>query len=101
MKKACGILNCQMSIKFLLRSLNGAIPQTQAFFVNNREYLIERFLCILEKPEEHEFGFYDIDVILSQIEDRLTDNEDLIGVEVLPIAQLFTGDYLCLNLKKA
>lgn len=71
------------------------------FFANNSEYLIERFLCILENSEEHEFGFYDIDVVLTQIEDKLTDNEDIIGVEALPIAQLFSGDYLCLNFKES
>lgn len=71
------------------------------FFANNSEYLIERFLCILEESEEHEFGSSDIDVVLTQIEDRLADNEDLIGVEVLPIAQLFSGDYLCLIFKES
>lgn len=87
--------------KIFIKEFNGCIPQTQTFFVNDREYLIERFLCILEKSEEHDLGSYDIDVILTQIEDRLTDNEDLIGAEVLPIAQLFSGDYLCLNFKEA
>lgn len=83
-----------------IKEFNGCIPQTQTVFLQNREYVIERFLCILEESEGHEFGSYDIDVVLTQIEDRLTDNEDLIGVEVLPIAQLFSGDYLCLNFKK-
>lgn len=87
--------------KIFIMKYNGCIPQTQTFFVNNKEYLIEKFLCILEKSEEHRFGSYDIDVVLTQIEDRLTDNEDLIGVEVLPIVQLFSGDYLCLNFKKS
>lgn len=30
-----------------------------------------------------------------------TDNEDLIGVEVLPIAELFAGDYVCLDYRKS
>ena len=37
----------------------------------------------------------------SQIGERLTDNEDLIGVEVLPIAELFAGDYVCLDYRKS
>lgn len=86
--------------KTFIKEFNGCIPQTQIVFFQNREYFIERFLCILEKSEGHEYSSYDIDVVLTQIEDRLTDNEDLIGVEVLPIAQLFSGDYLCLNFKK-
>ncbi len=43
--------------------------------------MIVSFLCILENAEHSEFGFYDIDVVLSQIEERLTDNEDLVGCE--------------------
>ena len=32
--------------------------------------------------------------------ERLTSNEDLIGCELLPIAELFAGDYLCLDFTK-
>lgn len=42
---------------------------------------------------------YDIDVTLTQLEDRLTDNEDLIGVDILPIAALFAGDFVCLDFR--
>ena len=76
---------------------NGGIPEKRSFLCNNHEYVIDRFLCILEKTENNVYGSYDIDVVLTQIEDRLTDNEDLIGCELLPIAQLFAGDYLCIN----
>lgn len=40
---------------------------------------------------------YDIDVTLTQIEDRLTDIEDLIGIDILPVAFLFAGDFVCLD----
>ena len=59
--------------------------------------MIVSFLCVLQDTEHHENGYLDIDVVLSQIEDRLTSNEDLIGCELLPIAELFAGDYLCLD----
>lgn len=36
-------------------------------------------------------------MIETQIGERLTDNEDLIGAEVIPIAFLFAGDYVCLD----
>ncbi|WP_088816076.1 MULTISPECIES: SMI1/KNR4 family protein [Listeria] len=78
---------------------NGAVPITNVFTVSSHEYVIERFLCILKDSENNKLGMYDIDVVLSQIEDRLTDNEDLVGVELLPIASLFGGDFLCLSFK--
>ena len=79
---------------------NGAIPVNRSFVCRNHEYAIDRFLCILNETEKSKYSSYDIDVVLTQIEERLTDNEDLIGCELLPIAQLFTGDYLCLNFKE-
>jgi len=85
--------------QFLLHT-NGGVPQKREFRNNSRGYMIMSFLCILEDTEHSNFGFYDIDVVLSQIEERLTDNEDLIGVEVLPIAELFAGDYLCLDYRE-
>ncbi|MBD5471838.1 MAG: SMI1/KNR4 family protein [Lachnospiraceae bacterium] len=85
--------------QFLLRT-NGGVPQKREFNFNNHKYMIVSFLCILENAEHSEFGFYDIDVVLSQIEERLTDNEDLVGCELLPIAELFAGDYICLDFKE-
>lgn len=82
-----------------LKKYNGGIPEQKSFTVNNRSYAIERFLCVLEDTNSNDFGVYDIDVTLTRIEDRLTDNEDLIGVELLPVATLFSGDYLCLDFK--
>ena len=51
------------------------------------------FLCILKNVQETQEGWYDISVVESQIGERLTDNEDLIVIEVLPIAELFAGDF--------
>lgn len=82
--------------EFLLDT-NGGTPYKKEFRINNRKYMIVSFLCVLQDTEHHENGYYDIDVVLSQIEDRLTSNEDLIGCELLPIAELFAGDYLCLD----
>lgn len=63
-------------------------------------YAVTRFLCILKSFEESQYGDYDISVAESEIGERLTDNEDLIGVEVLPIAELFAGDYACLDFRE-
>lgn len=79
---------------------NGGIPNEKSFTYNKHEYTIKRFLYILKNIQESPYGWYDISVVESQIGERLTDNEDLIGVEVLPIAELLTGDYVCLDYRK-
>ncbi len=84
--------------EFLLEH-NGGIPIKREFEYNKRMYMIMEFLCVLENTDNIADGYKDIDVVLSQIEDRLTDNEDLIGCEILPIAELFAGDYLCLDFR--
>ena len=82
--------------EFILK-YNGVIPNERTFECNKRHYVITRFLCIIKNIQEESNGWYDISVVESQIGERLTDNEDLIGIEVLPIAELFAGDYLCLD----
>lgn len=86
--------------KEFLKVNNGAIPQANTFNHGGIEYLIERFLCLLESPESDEtYGWYDLEVVLSQIDTRLTDNEDLVGAEVIPFAALFSGDFVCLDFR--
>lgn len=93
-------LSLPKDYKDFILKYNGSIPDTKSFTCNNRSYAISRFLCILENTKEDKYGWYDIGVVESQVGERLTDKEDLIGVEVLPIAELFAGDYLCLDFRK-
>lgn len=86
-----------MDYKDFIMNYNGGIPNEKTFECNKHIYAITRFLCILKNVHETQNGWYDIGVVESQIGERLTDNEDLIGVEVLPIAELFAGDYVCLD----
>ena len=87
--------------KEFLKVNNGAIPQTRTFNQGSREYLIERFLCLLESPESDEtYGWYDLEVVLSQIDTRLTDDENLVGANVIPFAALFAGDFVCLDFRE-
>ena len=86
--------------KEFIVNCNGGIPNENSFECNQRGYAITRFLCILENFSDSQKGWYDISVVESQIGERLTDNEDLIGVEVLPIAELFAGDYVCLDFRE-
>ncbi|EJR81960.1 MULTISPECIES: SMI1/KNR4 family protein [Bacillus] len=83
-----------------IKVYNGAEVEEATFVCDNRSYAIERFLCMLDDIENNPKGIYDIDVVFSQIEERLTDNEDLLGAEVLPIASIFAGDFVCLDFRE-
>lgn len=90
-----------MEYKDFLRNFNGGKPITNILKVNEREYVIERFLCLLDKPKEHEaYGWYDLTSVLTQLDCRLIDDEDLVGMNVIPIAALFAGDFICLDYRK-
>ncbi len=86
--------------KDFISKFNGGIPNEKEFVYNTKTYVITRFLCIIKDVQNDQNGWYDIGVVESQIGERLTDNEDLIGIEVLPIAELFGGDYICLDFRK-
>ena len=59
--------------------------------------MIERFLCVLENSKDNPLGVYDIDVVMSQLDERLFVHEDILGFELIPILALFGGDFVCLN----
>ena len=83
--------------KEFIKNENGLIPSKRYFHFGNNEKVIDRFLAILaisgEKPEE----VYDIGVVSTQLEGRIVFDEDYVGMQLIPIAALFGGDFLCLN----
>lgn len=81
---------------FIMRK-NGFRPSKNLFSLTNRSFLIERFLCVLENTKDNPLGMYDIDVVMSQLDERLFVHEDILGFELIPIAALFGGDFVCLN----
>lgn len=82
-----------------IQNYNAGVPLTNEFEFNNHLYAVERFLGFVNDYKTSVFGDYDVAVILSQIDTRLTDNPDLVGDEVIPIAMLFAGDYVCLDFR--
>ncbi|MGO4531475.1 SMI1/KNR4 family protein [Paenibacillus sp. 2TAF8] len=87
--------------RIFIKENNGVVPITNVFSFNQHKYLIEKFLCVLDDSESDPInGWYDIEVIITQIEDRLTDNKDLVGMNVVPIAALFSGDFICLDFRE-
>ena len=81
---------------FIMRK-NGFRPSKNLFSLKNRSFLIERFLCVLENTKDNPLGIYDIDVVMSQLDERLFVHEDILGFELVPISALFGGDFVCLN----
>ena len=83
--------------KEFIKKENGVIPSKRYFHFENNEKVIDRFLAILaisgEKTEED----YDIGVVSTQLEGRIVFDEDSVGMQLIPIAALFGGDFLCLN----
>lgn len=94
--------NVQYPLSFIrfLKQYNGAVPIDNKFIVDDYEYIIERFLCIMDNPDEDPVGNYDISIVLTQLDERLTDNGDLVGDELIPIAALFAGNFVCLDYRK-
>ena len=84
-----------------LMTINGGKIENASFSYGGHDYEIDRFLSVLSDYETNRFGHYDISVVLTQLDARLTDNEDLIGVEKLPIAVLFAGDFVCMDFKES
>lgn len=86
------------SYREFLKENGGAIPETRTFHGEEDKYFIERFLSIFEKPRELPmFSNLDISVVLTTLDCRLISDEDLVGVELLPIAEVYSGNYLCLD----
>ncbi len=85
--------------KTLIRLNNGGRPEKNILLALENEFVIERFLSFIEYPNESEYGDYDISVVLTQLDDRLSDNLDLLGNELIPIASMFGGNFVCINYK--
>ena len=83
--------------KEFIKKENGGIPSKRYFHFEHNEKVIDRFLAILaisgEKTEED----YDIGVVSTQLEGRIVFDEDNVGMQLIPIAALFGGDFVCLN----
>ncbi|MCM1186981.1 MAG: SMI1/KNR4 family protein [Lachnoclostridium sp.] len=82
-----------------IEEYNAGQPAANTFRANKTDYTIDRFLGFISDYQNSPLGKYDIAVVMAPIETYLTDNPDLVGAELVPIAVLSTGDYVCLNFK--
>lgn len=96
LEKAWGVKLPEEFRKSLMED-NGGIPEKRNFQCGKRTRMIERFLCIKEKNTDEDYACYDINVVLTQVEERIISDPDLVGYEIIPIAALFAGDLLCFD----
>lgn len=83
--------------KEFIKKENGIIPSKRYFHFGNNEKVIDRFLAILAISGEKAEEAYDIEVVSTQLEGRIVFDEDNVGMQLIPIAALYGGDFLCLN----
>jgi hypothetical protein len=70
---------------------HGGTPKKRLFRTSTGiEYVIERFLNFVDHKREPVLGWYNVNVVWTQIEARLNDY-------LVPFAALFGGDYLCFD----
>ncbi|MCF8890755.1 SMI1/KNR4 family protein [Priestia megaterium] len=86
--------------KEFLKQYNGCtVINSTPLTIINKRCQIERFLGIIKNFSDHPYGVYDIGCCETSLveQGRNVYDEDLIGSELIPIAKLARGDYLCLN----
>ncbi|MED4050705.1 SMI1/KNR4 family protein [Priestia megaterium] len=86
--------------KEFLKHYNGCtVTDSTSLTIINKRCEIERFLGIIKNFSEHPYGVYDIGCCETSLgeQGRNFYDEDFIGSELIPIAKLAWGDYLCLN----
>lgn len=79
---------------------NGAVPLTTRFDVAGLERMVERFLPVIQDAEDHPLGWLELEVVASQLDSRLTDDEDGENINLIPIAALFAGNFVVLDYRK-
>jgi hypothetical protein len=84
----------------MLQNANGAKLKNPILQTKKREIVIERFLPILDDVENDPNGWADVSVVDTQIGDRLATDGDSTGLELIPIAALFAGDFLVLDYRQ-
>jgi hypothetical protein len=83
----------------LMRTSNGRVPLRPLVESPHGQRHVERFLCMLDDYKTPA-GAYDIEVVMSQIFDRLSDDEEEIGNSIIPFAVLFAGDFVYLDFRE-
>lgn len=88
-----------LDFKKFIMEYNGSTPIENTFMCEGHEYMVVRFLCILENIKTDD-GWYDISSVQSSLFERMSEDEDFVGAEMLPIAELYAGNFICIDFRK-
>ena len=88
--------------KVFLQQYNCAVPIAKSFDYRGHGYFIIRFCGIIDelKKADREARWFDIDVIDTQLDERLSVDEDSDETALLPIAGLFSDNLLCMDFRE-
>lgn len=93
-----GVVLPKSFVEVLLET-NGGVPLENTFeTTDGQKRLVERFLSLIDRSSSAgDSGWYDIDVVISQVLDRLTNDPDSTVSVLVPFAALFAGDFVCFD----
>jgi hypothetical protein len=57
-------------------------------------------LPVIQDVEDHPLGWLELEVVASQLDSRLSDDEDGENINLIPIAALFAGNFVVLDYRK-
>ena len=82
--------------RMFLSQSNGLRPTIMRCFDGPRgDYVIDRFLPLLDDPSAYgDSGVYDLEVVTSQLDARLSNGSSEFALTHIPIAALFAGGFL-------
>ncbi len=83
-----------------LKHNGGGQPTTNTFTTENHTWKINRFLCLLRDFDTHPLGWYDIETTWLLYDDRLTNDSNDPGAQIVPIALLTDDNLLCLDYRQ-
>ena len=101
-EKSCRVKLPEDYLSFL-KEFNGAQSENRSLDCNGHSYCVERFLCLLDRDvaeRRNDISWFEIGMNIAYICERLTDDGDAYGVKLVPIADLFLGDLVCLDFRK-
>mgnify|MGYP001027374736 FL=1 len=83
-----------LAFQAFLKENNGGIPAEKTEV--GRQWVIERFLCMVSNLSESAEGYWDIDAVLTKYDEFMVFDEDSVGYDLIPFAQLNHDSLLCL-----
>lgn len=83
-----------------LKENNGGIPLNRCFDTSNNTKVITRFMPVMDDTNSDPIGCYEVEVVWSQIFDRMGNDPDEVGSRMLPIVELEFGDKVCFDFRK-